>query len=232
MKNILIVEDDKVMNRMLVKLLLADRYKICAVHTVEDAYYHITANIFDLAILDLNLPDGSGYDICNRMTKNNISTAVIFLTANDLEQDILKGYELGAVDYITKPFQGSVLRYKVNAIFNMLERGDNTEKRQVYDDGLLYINFSAMQAKAQGEMITFAPLEYRVLEVFIKNHGILLTRQKLFEKLWDSENNFVEEHTLTAAISRIRKKLEKTGRTYIQTVYGMGYMFLDQEGKG
>lgn len=231
-KSILIVEDDKVMSRMLVKLFSADDYKICAVYTVEDALHHITANEFDLAILDLNLPDGSGYDICQEMIKNKISTGVIFLTANDLEQNMLRGYELGAVDYITKPFNGSVLRYKVNAIFTMLEGGTNTNAHQIYDDGLLYIDFSAMQAKILGEIITFAPLEYRVLEVFIENHGILLTRQKLFEKLWDSENNFVEEHTLTAAISRIRKKLDGTGRTYIQTVYGMGYMFLKQEVKG
>lgn len=230
MKQILIVEDDKTMNKMLVLLLKSEQYELCAVHTVAEALSAIENNNFHLAVLDLNLPDGSGYEVCRRIRENKTATAVIFLTANDTEQDMVLGYETGAVDYITKPFSGAVLRHKVKAIFAMLWGSTDANAHRIYDDGRLHIDFTAMQASLCGEQILFAPLEYRVLEVFINHKGILLTRQTLFEKLWDSENHFVEEHTLTAAISRIRKKIEGTGTPYIQTVYGMGYLFTDRSG--
>ena len=93
------------------------------------------------------------------------------------------------------------------------------------------MDFSSMRATLNGKEVIFAPLEYRMLEVFTKNKGILLTRQKLLEDLWDSQENYVDEHTLTAAVSRIRGKIEKDGKKYIQTVYGMGYMFTGGDAK-
>lgn len=188
MKRILIVEDDIVMSRMLVQLLRAEGFDIIAVHTMRDASKEIAETHYDLAILDVKLPDGSGLDICSRIRDSSCRTAVIFLTANDLEQDMVKGYELGAVDYITKPFPSGVLRHKVNAIFAMLEGSTDAKARYIYDDGLLFIDFSAMRAAMGSDSISFAPLEYRILKVFVKNKGILLTRQKLFEKLWDGES--------------------------------------------
>lgn len=224
MKQILIVEDDITMNKMLSNILLAEGYKVDSAVTASEAQRCFQSAAYDLAILDINLPDGSGYEICKAI-KKNAHTAVIFLTANDLEQDMIKGYELGAADYITKPFPNNVLRHKVKAIFSMLENTEKEPPHKVYDDGQLMIDFSSMRAALNGNEISFAPLEYRMLEVFTKNKGILLTRQKLLEKLWDSQENYVDEHTLTAAISRIRGKIEKSGSKYIQTVYGMGYMF-------
>lgn len=224
MKHILIVEDDTTMNKMLSNILLAEGYKVTSAYTVTEAQHCFQSATYDLAILDVNLPDGSGYEICKAI-KGNAHTAVIFLTANDLEQDMIKGYELGAADYITKPFPNSVLRHKVKAIFSMLENAEKEPPHKIYDDGQLMIDFSSMQATLNGEKIAFAPLEYRMLEAFVVNKGIVLTRQKLLEKLWDSQENYVDEHTLTAAISRIRSKIEKDGRKYIQTVYGIGYMF-------
>lgn len=224
MKQILIAEDDFTMNKMLSNILLAEGYKVTSAYTVTEARHYFQVAAYDLAILDINLPDGSGYEICQAIKKNT-HTAVIFLTANDLEQDMIKGYELGASDYITKPFPNSVLRHKVKAIFSMLESSEKEPLHKVYDDGQLMIDFSSMQAALNGNEIVFAPLEYRMLEVFTENKGILLTRQKLLENLWDSQENYVDEHTLTAAISRIRGKIEKSNNKYIQTVYGMGYMF-------
>lgn len=224
MKRILIVEDDITMNKMLSNILLVEGYKVTSAYTVREAQHCFRTDAYDLAILDINLPDGSGYEVC-KVIKEKSSTAVIFLTANDLEQDMIKGYEMGAADYITKPFPNSVLRHKVKAIFSMLESSMNEAAHNIYDDGRLMIDFSSLRATMEGKEIVFAPLEYRMLETFVANKGILLTRQKLLEKLWDSQENFVDEHTLTAAISRIRGKIEKDGRKYIQTVYGMGYMF-------
>lgn len=224
MKQILIVEDDTTMNRMLSDILLSGGYRVTSAYTTTEALHCLQSAAYDLAILDINLPDGSGYEVCKAI-RQNAPTAVIFLTANDLEQDMIKGYELGAADYITKPFPNSVLRHKVRAIFTMLENAEGKPAHKIYDDGRLVIDFSSMQAALNGEKIVFAPLEYRMLETFTANQGILLTRQKLLEKLWDSQENYVDEHTLTAAISRIRGKIEKDGVKYIQTVYGMGYMF-------
>jgi len=224
MKQILIVEDDTTMNRMLSNILLAEGYQVTSVYTVTEAQRCFQSAAYDLAVLDINLPDGSGYEVCKAI-KGNAHTAVIFLTANDLEQDMIKGYELGAADYITKPFPNSVVRHKVRAIFSMLESTEKEPPHKIYDDGQLRIDFSSMQAALNGEKIAFAPLEYRMLETFVANKGIVLTRQKLLGKLWDSQENFVDEHTLTAAVSRIRSKIEKGGSKYIQTVYGMGYMF-------
>lgn len=228
-KRILIVEDDTTLSKMLSNILLNTGYQVVFASTVSEALRCIQKDRFDLAILDINLPDGSGCEIC-KVVKDTTHTAVIFLTANDLEQDMIKGYELGAADYITKPFPNSVLRHKVKAIFSIMERAEE-EPHKVYDDGQLMIDFSSMQAALNGKDIAFAPLEYRMLEVFTKNKKILLTRQKLLESLWDSQENYVDEHTLTAAISRIRGKIEKDGHKYIQTVYGMGYMFTGGERK-
>ena len=224
MEQILIVEDDSTLNKMLAHILLAEGYQVASAYTIRQAQQCLREAFYDLAILDINLPDGSGYDVCQAI-KENSRTAVIFLTANDLEQDMIKGYELGAADYITKPFPNSVLRHKVKAILTILAQAEKEPPHKIYDDGQLMIDFSALKATLNGEDIVFAPLEYRMLETFVANSGIVLTRQRLLEKLWDSQENYVDEHTLTAAISRIRCKIEKGGSKYIQTVYGVGYMF-------
>lgn len=224
MKKILIVEDDHTMNKMLSELLSNEGYQVTPAATVAEALHHLQSTTYHLAILDVRLPDGTGYELC-RAIKKTADTVVLFLTANDLEQDMIQGYELGATDYITKPFPTSVLRHKVKAVFQMLENTEKCPPHKSYHDGRLTIDFSSMQASLNGHAIAFSPLEYRMLEVFTQNKGILLTRAKLLEKLWDQQGNFVDEHTLTAAVSRIRGKIEKGGAQYIQTVYGMGYMF-------
>ena len=140
-----------------------------------------------------------------------------------MESDMLKGFELGADDYVTKPFPVSVFRKKVSALLSRIQKQTGGE---CYDDGNLFINFSEMSATLTGKAMNFTPMEYRVLKVLIKNPRIVLTRQILLEKLWDVEGNFVDEHALTAAISRIRGKIENDGLQYIKTVYGMGYMWI------
>ena len=225
MKHILIVEDDITLNKLLTNIMQTENYNVSSVYTVSEAKYCLGLNKYDLAILDINLPDGTGYEIC-KIIKETYHTAIIFLTANDLETDMVKGYELGASDYITKPFPNSVIRHKVNAIFSLLESSENSNVHNIYDDVLLKIDFSSMHTTLANKEIIFAPLEYRMLEILVKNKGLLLTRQKLLEKLWDNRGNFVDEHTLTATISRIRKKIDIDNCRYIKTVYGMGYMFV------
>lgn len=221
--NILVVEDDQLLNSTICYNLIAEGYNVDSAITKLTAKNLIKAQNYDLVVLDINLPDGSGFDLCREIKRHCFDSAVIFLTANDMESDMLKGFELGADDYVTKPFPISVFRRKVSAL---LLRVKKQSFETDYNDGNLLINFSEMTASINGETILFTPLEYRLLRVLTKNPKIVLTRQVLLEKLWDTDENFVDEHALTQAISRIRCKIEKKEVQYIKTVYGMGYMWI------
>ena len=213
---ILVVEDDRLLNTTLCYNLSADGYEVEAALSISVAGRLCGKQDYDLIVLDVNLKERSP------------DTAVIFLTANDMESDMLRGYELGADDYVTKPFPMSVFQKKVAALLARIRKQSGGE---CYNDGNLYVNFSEMAATLNGETISFTPLEYRLLKVLTKNPQIVLTRQVLLEKLWDIDGNFVDEHALTSAISRIRGKIERTDKSYIKTVYGMGYMWIGGGGK-
>lgn len=148
--------------------------------------------------------------------------------ANDQESDQLRGYEVGAVDYITKPFSIGALQRKISAMFAMLEH--HKPSKDIYDDGRLFLDFLEQTAKLNGVPLTLSPMEYKMLNLFRKNPKQVLTRGQLLEKLWDIDENFVDEHTLMT-ISRIRSKIEADGDTYIKTVYGMGYQWTGGERK-
>ncbi len=220
---LLVVEDDRLLNNTLCYNLTTTGYVVDGAMTKAAAMKLCEAGDYDLIVLDINLPDGSGFDFCREIKERRPDTAVIFLTANDMESDMLRGFELGADDYVTKPFPISVFRKKVSALLARIQKQTGGD---CYNDGTLLINFSEMTATLTGQTISFTPLEYRLLKVLTKNSQIVLTRQVLLEKLWDADGNFVDEHALTAAISRIRNKIEENGLQYIKTVYGMGYMWI------
>ena len=220
---ILVVEDDRILNTTLCYNLSAAGYEVATALTKSAAERLCKKQEFDLIVLDINLPDGNGFDFCRDIKERHPDTAVIFLTANDMESDMLKGYELGADDYVTKPFPMSVFQKKVSALLARIRKQSGGD---CYNDGNLFINFSEMSATQGGESISFTPMDYRLLKVLTKNPQIVLTRQVLLEKLWDIDGNFVDEHALTSTISRIRTKIEKPDQAYIKTVYGMGYMWI------
>jgi len=220
---LLVVEDDRLLNDTLCYNLSASGYTVDTAMTKETAIRFCETRDYDLIVLDVNLPDGNGFDFCKQIKERRPDTAVIFLTANDLESDMLKGFELGADDYVTKPFPISVFRKKVSALLGRIQKQTGGD---YYSDGTLSIRFSEMTADLAGEPVTFTPMEYRLLKIFIKNPQIVLTRQVLLEKLWDADENFVDEHALTVTISRVRGKIEVNGLQYIKTVYGMGYMWI------
>lgn len=222
---ILVVEDDQLLNNTLCYNLTTEGYVVDSVMTRAEATKSIKTKKYELVILDVNLPDGNGFDLCHVVKENIPEAAVIFLTANDMESNMIKGFELGADDYVTKPFHISVFCRKVSALAARLQK---QSKSNYYNDGNFYINFDEMTASIAGKTVTFTTFEYRLLNVLTKNHKIVLTRQALLEKLWDIEGNFVDEHALTAAISRIRNKIENDGFQYIKTVYGMGYMWIGE----
>ena len=225
MKQILIVEDDSFLNKMLAYNLTADGYNVTSALNARTATEVLTTKDFDLVLLDINLPDGNGYDLCKLIKPEQPDTIVIFLTANDQESDQIRGYEVGAVDYITKPFVIGALQRKIKAMFSMLEQlKHHKPTKDVYDDGRLFLDFSEQSAALNGKSINLSSMEYKMLNLFRKNPRQVLTRRQLLEKLWDADEKFVDEHTLTTSISRIRSKIESDGGTpYIKTVYGMGY---------
>ena len=206
MRKILIVEDDTLLNRTLGYNLASDGYEITAAYNHKDAVFHLKETEFDVALLDINLPDGSGLDLCEEIRGRGQHTYIIFITANDKESDMLKGYEAGGADYVTKPFSVTVLCRKVAAVFANLEL--RTPRHDLFDDGFLKIDFSEQRASLAGEPLDFTPKEYRTLFLFVKNPRIILTKRQILEKLWDIDGDFVDEHTLTTIISRIRKKIE------------------------
>lgn len=220
---ILVVEDDRLLNNTLCYNLSTAGYLVEAAMTKAAASTLSSKQDYDLIVLDVNLPDGSGFDFCNEIKERRPDTAVIFLTAHDMESDQIKGFELGADDYVTKPFPMSVFLKKVAALLARISKQNGGD---CYDDGNLLINFSEMTAMIAEKPVSFTPMEYRLLKVLTKNPGQVLTRQVLLEKLWDIDENFVDEHTLTSAMSRVRNKIEVGALQYLKTVYGMGYMWI------
>ena len=226
MKKILIVEDDRLLNKTLAYNLTSEGYEITSAGNAKAAERLFSVEEYDLVLLDINLPDGNGYQLCKAIKSVYPHTIVIFLTANDQEKDQIKGYEAGAVDYIAKPFSILALQRKVKAMFAMLEY--HKPEMDIYDDGKLFLDFSGQSAVLNGRPLTLSVLEYKMLYFFCKNSRQVLTRELLLEKLWDSDGNFVDEHTLTTSISRLRGKIEADGDAYIKTIYGMGYQWMGE----
>lgn len=225
----MIVEDDSLLNKTLAFNLAADGYGITSVLDARAAAEALKAKMFDLVLLDINLPDGSGYSLCRLIKPEYPDTVIIFLTANDQERDQLQGYEAGAVDYITKPFSINALRRKISAIFAILEH--HKPAKDIYDDGRLFLNFSEQTASLDSRPLSLSAMEFKMLNLFCNNPRQVLTRRRLLEKLWDVDEKYVDEHTLTTSVSRVRSKIEGNGGAYIKTVYGMGYQWMGDEKK-
>ncbi|SHK12819.1 DNA-binding response regulator, OmpR family, contains REC and winged-helix (wHTH) domain [Anaerocolumna jejuensis DSM 15929] len=221
MKNILVIEDDVIMNSGICYNLVLEQYNAVPVYNAAAALEKIQSQSFELVVLDVNLPDGSGFELCPKI-KAVQDIPVVFLTACDLEKDVMTGYELGGDDYVTKPFQINIFCKKVAAI---LKRCEKKGSEAVSICGDLIIDFNRLTAVLHNEPVIFTPTEYRMLKVFTENPGILLTKQVLLEKLYDVDANFVDEHVLTVNINRLRSKIEVGGRKFIKTVYGMGYLW-------
>ena len=226
---ILVVEDDRLLNNTLCYNLDATGYVVDSALTKSAASDFLTKQDYDLIVLDVNLPDGNGFELCKLIKPQHPDTIVIFLTANDQESDQIRGYEVGAVDYITKPFVIGALQRKIKAMFAMLEH--HKPAKDIYEDGSLFLDFSEQFASLNGKPLALSAMEYKMLNLFLKNPKQVLTRQQFLEKLWDVDEKYVDEHTLTTSISRIRSKIEADGDTYIKTVYGMGYQWTGGEKK-
>ena len=228
MSKILVIEDDLPLSTGLCFELDTSGYLTVAAYSCQKARQFIKIDHFDLAILDINLPDGDGFDLCREIKKEQPELPVIFLTAKDLEQDVLKGFDLGADDYITKPFHMQILKRRVEVA---LRRGTGSIKasEEGYDDGFLRLDFHTLTAVRNGEQQPITPNEYKLLRLLTAHAGNLVTRQLLLEKLWDCDGNYVDDHTLTVTMNRLRSKIEDADHSYIRTVRGMGYIWTGEK---
>lgn len=230
MKKILVVEDDITLNSFLCFQLDMAGYLPISSYRCEKAKKLTETNIFALAVLDVNLPDGSGFELYRELKKQQSGLPAIFLTGNGLEQDILEGLELGAEDYITKLFSIKVLLKKIEMILKRLDSTENQKKitketsNNYYNDGFLILNLEELTAACDGDTLFLTATEYKILRLLIINTGRVVTRQKLLS-IWDNEGNYIDDHTLTVTMTRLRSKLEKNDHSYIKTIRGMGYLW-------
>lgn len=217
MKNILLIEDNESILKGLVYSLEQERFKVTTAMTIKDSKNLLESNnIYNLIILDISLPDGSGFDLC-KYIKSNYNIPIIFLTAKDEEQDVVQGFDLGADDYIIKPFRTRELISRAN---NILRRYNNIQTNIITSSNIK-IDLDAQRVYKNDDEIVLTALEYKILALLFTNINQTVSREKILDKIWDIAGNYVNDNTLTVYIKRIRAKLSPND--IIKTVKGIGY---------
>lgn len=219
MTSILLVEDDRAIVENLTEFLASEGFAVKAVSGQAEAVRILESSVFDLALLDISLAEGNGFAVCTYM-KQNTDIPVIFLTASGDEYSVVSGLDMGADDYISKPFRPRELVSRINRV---LRRTGKVQS--VLEVGDVTIDTTrAVVKKGDGEVFLSA-LEYRLLLVLFNNKGMLMSRERLLEEIWDVAGEFVNDNTLTVYIKRLREKIETDPARpeIIQTVRGMGY---------
>lgn len=219
MANILLVEDDETISFGIRSALAKKGHEVACCSGMEEGKTLFSAK-FDLILLDLNLPDGNGYDFCS-WVKERSDSPIIFLTVRDDVNDITRGLDMGADDYITKPFHISVLESRIQAVLR------RAAVSCMLVCGNIRMDKKRMQVWVEEESVPLTSLEYRLLQLLMENKGCILPRNRLLEKLWDVEGNFVNDNTLTVAMKRLREKLHH--EPCITTVRGIGYRMEETE---
>ena len=220
MQKILLLEDDITLGNGIRLALQNASLQITLCHTLAEARDVLDRESFDLLILDINLPDGSGLDLLNEVRKAS-TVPIILLTANDVEMDIVTGLESGADDYITKPFSLAVLRARVNA---QLRRSIPVKAACIEIDCFLF-DFDLMEFRKDGQLVELSKTEQKLLRILAENRGQTLPRGTLVDRIWTDGAEYVDENALSVTMKRLRDKLEDTPSNprYLKTVYGIGY---------
>ncbi len=219
MNRIFLVEDDKAIARNLTLLLRSEGFTVTHAPTRRDALDALAVNKFDLALIDISLPDGNGFTVCTEI-KEKQGVPVIFLTASGDEASVVTGLKMGADDYITKPFRPRELIARIGAALRKSGRS-----RSEFEFRGLLVDTASGIVKKNGNEVFLSALEYRLLLVFISNPKIIITRGRLLDELWDAAGEFVNDNTLTVYIKRLREKIEDDPASpqIILTVRGTGY---------
>ena len=225
MKKILIVEDEKDMVTGLKFNLEARDYIVVAAYDGEAGYQKALTEKPDLVILDLMLPKLNGYEVCKILKKEIPDLPIIMLTARSQEAEIVTGLDLGADDYITKPFSVLELLARIKALFRRVKAGSGTE--EVHRFGDLEINFKKYYAWKKGKSLKFSSREYELLRYFIERQGEIITREELLKQIWGYDS-YPDTRTVDAHIAKLRRKIEDKSEEpkLIVTVHGIGYKFL------
>ena len=214
--NILLIEDDRKITEALTLAFAAEGYKTIPCRTCADAYSK-AAEQFDLMIIDITLPDGNGFELFTQLRKYTSSPA-LFLTAKDDEDSIVKGFQLGGDDYITKPFSTRELMARIGRF----KRDNGSEG--VLRSGDIELNYNTHIVTKNGEQTELTALEYKILLMLMQNTGSIVTREALLDRIWDLAGKYVNDNTLTVYIGKLRNKL---GQDAIRTVKGIGYKMED-----
>ncbi len=224
--NIFLLEDDEAIGLALSYSLENEGYSVTLCKNVKDALNTID-NDFSLYILDLTLPDGSGYEVCKKI-KEKGDLPVIFLTAYDDEANVVMGLELGGDDYITKPFRLKELLARIKTVLRRYNKDTADGILKISD---IKINMNEAKVYKGTQEIILTAMEYRLLLIFINNRGTVLTRQRLLEDIWDVAGDFVNDNTLTVYIKRLRDKIEDNPAEpkIIKTVRGLGYILENEK---
>lgn len=222
MKHILIIEDDNALADGLCRALCSDQIIAEACGTLARARQTMRETDYHLLLLDVNLPDGNGFDFL-REVKAQKDVPVILLTANDLESDIVSGLEQGADDYVTKPFSLAILRARVSNLLNRRRFPAGTH----YRSGSYDFNFLTLEFTIQGKPIELSRTEQKLLQLLVANEGNPVSRDMLIDKIWSDGAMYVDENALSVTVSRLRSKLSAKDR--IRTVYGIGYTWEKQD---
>lgn len=222
-----IFEDDAAIAMGLSYSLKNEGYDVTVAKSVKSAYEILNKEAFSLYILDLTLPDGSGYDVCREIKKRG-DLPVIFLTAYDDEVNVVMGLDLGADDYISKPFRIKELLARIKSV---LRRYSKDSPDGIVSAGTIKVNTNEAKIYKNGTEVILTAMEYRLLLIFINNRGKVLSRQSLLEDIWDVGGDFVNDNTLTVYIKRLRDKIEEDPAKpqIIKTVRGLGYILDDEK---
>lgn len=224
MEQILIIEDDMALNKGLCKALTTDSRQLVSCTDIRSAREQILCSMPSLILLDINLPDGSGLDFLKELKKGSDSIPVILLTANDTDLDIVNGLELGADDYITKPFSLAVLRARVNTQLRKIPSATVPNSVIIIDD--YSFDFSTMEFSVRDNKVELSKTEQKLLRLLIENRGTVMSRSALVDRIWTDGAEYVEENALSVTVKRLRDKLE--AHQYIKTIYGIGYSWVNE----
>lgn len=224
MVKILLIEDNQIITKGLKYSLEQENFEIETAENIVTAKTKIKKQRYDLYLLDIGLPDGDGYEICNYI-KSKEDVPVIFLTAKDEESDVVQGLDMGADDYVIKPFRTRELISRIKSVLRRYYHEENKENQ--IKCGNITIDDNKAEVYQNGEKIIFTSLEYKILYLLMSNKNILVTREQILDKIWDVAGNFVNDNTLTVYIKRIRNKLNDKEGKIIQTVRGIGYKVIE-----
>lgn len=227
MSKILLLEDDVSLVDGLRYSLKKEGYDVTIVRTVEEAIGALPAiSEYDLLLLDVTLPDGTGFEVCEKVRRQNTQIPIIFLTASDEEVNIIRGLDLGGDDYITKPFMLGELCSRIRAQLRRSGIGSQ-EKTTSLQCGDITIDLLGSRALLNGKALDLTNAEYRLLCLLVKNEGLIMTREKILDELWDSNKDFVDDNTLSVYVRRLREKIEvnPSQPEHLITVRGFGYQW-------